>query len=272
MKRFMPNTNKTSYVNRTSKKTRTNYEWSNPEVEIVKSVDYYIPLKLQRIMEALNNKFTGLEFSICGKTYTDPTLGILTLDVDFDSIFVPSQIVSGAAIDYKEEVPLEYNTVIHKHPNGCTHFSGQDTKYINQNFDYSLLWVNNTFHRGLIRSSCEFGLINLDLKFVYQKEKFEDIPKEWIDKILREPKRTGFSPEYFLGGFGMNYKAEKDTLKKYQEENDLYDGFGMISQGKGIKKYQEEDEDVYGDLSGKNPDKDIEEYQEEDDDIYDFLT
>ena len=86
---------------------------------------------------------------------------IFILDNDF---YVPSQKVSGASIDFEEEPPAGCNGVIHRHPNGCNSFSGVDDNYINKNFEFSLLYVNNSIHLGILNLEVNGYRIQLPLK------------------------------------------------------------------------------------------------------------
>lgn len=135
--------------------------WSNNSVKIVDTVRCFVPKKIEDIMEVLNDKFTGKEYSIFATTIFDERLGKLVVQEDY---YIPKQIVSGASVDYKEDAPEGFNTVIHKHPTGCRQFSSTDNTYINQNFDYSLLWEGGRFVTGQVRAETVYGLIALKIQ------------------------------------------------------------------------------------------------------------
>jgi hypothetical protein len=96
--------------------------------------------------------------------------------------------VTAAHIDYEED-NIDFNTVIHKHPDNCMSFSGTDEKYINSNFDFSLLWVNKKLHIGYIKINCDhiskglFVRLNLNIK---QDSYSEYLPKEAEEKIIKK--------------------------------------------------------------------------------------
>lgn len=134
--------------------------WSNDGVRTITSIACHVPPKIVDAMRELDYHFKGVEFSIfCISKWNDKER-VLTVQ---DAIFVPTQTVSTAFVDYHEDAPEGYNTVIHKHPNGVSNFSGTDDRYINQNFDISLLWMNGQFIKGQARVSTPYGLIIIPL-------------------------------------------------------------------------------------------------------------
>jgi len=104
-------------------------------LKILKRMQVVIPLKLLLVCNQIAEKIDD-EFSMVSNiTEKDDTE--LTLSEDF---YIPKQIVSHSSIDY---LPDEYhfNTVIHRHPDGCNSFSSTDQNYINQNFELSILYT-----------------------------------------------------------------------------------------------------------------------------------
>jgi len=104
-------------------------------LKILKRMQVVIPLKLLLVCNQIAEKVDD-EFSIVSNiNEKDDTE--LTLSEDF---YIPKQIVSHSSIDY---LPDEYhfNTVIHRHPDGCNSFSSTDQNYINQNFELSILYT-----------------------------------------------------------------------------------------------------------------------------------
>jgi len=84
-----------------------------------------------------------------------------------DDFFIPDQTVSAAAIDFNEEDNFSDDClkgVIHRHPSGCASFSGTDKKYINSNFDFSLLYVNNNITSGIFNIKIGNNRIQVPLK------------------------------------------------------------------------------------------------------------
>lgn len=104
-------------------------------LKILKRMQVVIPLRLLLVCNQIAEKVDD-EFSMVSNiTEKDDTE--LTLSEDF---YIPKQIVSHSSIDY---LPDEYhfNTVIHRHPDGCNSFSSTDQNYINQNFELSILYT-----------------------------------------------------------------------------------------------------------------------------------
>lgn len=194
------------------KKVGGQIEWRNEEVKIIDSVDCYISEYMYNLMSALQKKFTHLEFSIFGKITLDESEKTLRLQ---DEYFVPEQIVSAASVDYKEEAPEEFNCVIHKHPRGVTRFSTTDWTYINQNFDYSLLWVDGEFKLGHVRTKTPFGLITIPLE-IYQEYTLIEIPEEFLQKINRRP-RSEFRKQ-------VDYRT-REMNQRIIDNTDLFKGF-----------------------------------------------
>jgi len=115
--------------------------WENEQFCVLDKILFYIPLDVQLTLLALQEKFPSPEFSILGKAHWNPEDEGYNMDPE---IFIPKQKVSTGSVDIEED-NLEYNVVIHKHPNGCKTFSGTDEDYINSNFEFSLLWESKKF-------------------------------------------------------------------------------------------------------------------------------
>jgi hypothetical protein len=144
---------KESDIGKVSSSSMEKGVWINQKrVPIQIPIDCHVPHKIQIVMRSIehlmvNTGMGSLEFGIflSGKLSDD---GKLVLTEDF---YVPQQKVSGAAIDFEEEPPeAKYNGVIHRHPNGCKGFSGTDSTFINRNFDFSLLYVDNDITTGIL--------------------------------------------------------------------------------------------------------------------------
>ena len=125
--------------------------WINLDIVPVEKITCFVPKKLfkaiQDIEECVNRKFSRKnEFSIYirGEMGED---GILSVCEDY---YIPKQKVGMASVDYLEEPSPYYNGCLHKHPDGCMSFSSVDKKYINSNFEFSLLYVKQKIHMGII--------------------------------------------------------------------------------------------------------------------------
>lgn len=126
-------------------------DFVNKQLVPVKKMKCIVPTELleciQKIEVGVNRKFgSSNEFSIFIHGDYDND-GNLLVSEDF---YIPKQTVTGASVDYLEEPDDFYNGCLHKHPNNCTSFSSVDEKYINSNFDFSLLYVNGKISKGVI--------------------------------------------------------------------------------------------------------------------------
>ena len=110
--------------------------------------------------------------------------GHLQLTEDF---YVPSQKVSGAAIDFLEEPPdaKKYNGVIHRHPTGCKGFSGTDAQNINKNFDFSLLYEGNEIILGIWNLEVGEQRIQVPLKIEVSYPIYELSKDDIMNKIKK---------------------------------------------------------------------------------------
>jgi len=153
---------------------RRNDVWVNEILAPIKTpVTCRVPQKIvimlrsiERIM--ITSGMGALEFGVFVKGELNDD-GILVLE---DEIYIPEQKVTGATIDFIEEPPNQsFNGVIHRHPNGCKFFSGTDDTHINQNFDFSLLYVDNHLNQGIINVKLKEILmrlqISLDIQIMY---------------------------------------------------------------------------------------------------------
>ena len=126
-------------------------EWINTDLVPVKKIKCIIPIKLLKAIRdieiSVNKKFTSRnEFSIYIHGEYDED-GNISVSEDF---YIPKQKVTCASVDYVEQPEPYYNGCLHKHPDGCTNFSGTDEKYINCNFEFSLLYVNHNIRLGIV--------------------------------------------------------------------------------------------------------------------------
>ena len=114
--------------------------WINEDLVPVTKIKCYVTKELYNAIRSIeycvNKKFgASNEFSIYIHGELDEE-GDLIVSPDY---YIPKQKVGGASVDYLEEPEKYYNGCLHKHPSGCTSFSSVDKKYINSNFEFSLL-------------------------------------------------------------------------------------------------------------------------------------
>jgi hypothetical protein len=202
--------------------------WVNEAVKIIDSVDCHVPRKISNVMKSFNFHFPSSEFSIFCIIEYDKENKCFKLR---DEYFVPKQRVSHGGVDYNEDAPDGYNCVVHKHPRGCRNFSGTDDTYINQNFDYSLLWEGGEFILGQVRLNTELGRISIKLNVKEESETYITIPKEQLDKIQETVVVMGCGSGYGKNGYngiyghGWNngwsngWSNEKDFNKTFNQKS-----------------------------------------------------
>ena len=111
--------------------------------------EIHISDKFMEIVRALDKKI-DTEFSVLGKA----TINGNKYEVG-DEYYIPKQTVEYASVDYEEDMyklrEEGWNVVVHKHPSGVKEFSSADYEYLNNQFDLSLLWVDNKFNDATVR-------------------------------------------------------------------------------------------------------------------------
>ncbi len=172
-------------------------------------IEYILPLKIESVLRGLSLKYRDVEFSIFAKTYFDSKNNFYISDPD--DIFIPKQTVSRAHIKYEED-NLEYNTVFHKHPDGCKRFSGTDKNYINSNFKFSILWVDDNFSEAIVNLKLEDGVfveIPLSVRREHTIPTFPAIAEEKIKKEI--PVCLDTNASFF--NFQKNWKDQHEFFK-----------------------------------------------------------
>lgn len=210
---------------------------NNKEITPVKSFQCLIPLKIQKVMLEINRHFTSVEFSIFTKVEFCSEKKVFVMGEEF---YIPEQEVSGAAITYKGD-NLDFNCVIHKHPNNCMSFSGTDQQYINRNFEFSFLWVNSNFHIGIHNKHIEdLGTrVVIDIKPVVEEENTTYVPAEMLNKIKKhQPAPTqlfGPAPADFKAICKEERESRKEIVNRIKRcrdirdlEDDIDDFFGSL--------------------------------------------
>jgi hypothetical protein len=209
--------------------------WTLPELKIIKPpIVAYIPEYILLMMRSIEAKLKSSNVSEFG--------AFLSGELEDDKLIISSdflvlkQRVTTATIDFDEDPPDSYNGVIHRHPNGCTKFSHQDDTSINENYYFSLLYVNNVINGGIINLDIGNDVriqLPLSIKIVYpnisvdesimsaiinkhhtpsnQNYKYTDSLLEW-DKIdLRGPNNSKPSSDHSFE-LGSGYLLEGETI------------------------------------------------------------
>ncbi len=128
-------------------------------IKILDTVKVIIPLKLLLVCNQIADRLSGEEFSILvNLTEKDK---VIRLSEEFH---IPSQVVSSASIDYIPE-DYNFNTVIHRHPDGMNSFSSTDKNFINQNFKLSILYTHKEgFVHGVYNLKHDNYLVQLPIE------------------------------------------------------------------------------------------------------------
>lgn len=146
-------------------------------IKILKRMQVVIPLKLLLVCNQIAEKVDD-EFSIVSNIVEINDIEI-TLSEEF---YIPKQIVSHSNIEYQPD-EYKFNTVIHRHPDGCNSFSSTDQSFINQNFELSILYTKRDgFVAGQYNLKHTNGyLIQLPVE-LYVNYQLEEINLENIQK------------------------------------------------------------------------------------------
>ncbi len=128
-------------------------------IKILNAVKVIIPLKLLLVCNQIADRLSGEEFSILvNLTEKDK---VIRLSEEFH---IPQQVVSNASIDYIPE-DYNFNTVIHRHPDGMNSFSSTDKNFINQNFKLSILYTHKDgFVHGVYNLKHDNYLVQLPIE------------------------------------------------------------------------------------------------------------
>ncbi len=145
-----------SILNETRKPSEAGWESG---IKILDAVKVIIPLKLLLVCNQIADRLSGEEFSILvNLTEKDK---VIRLSEEFH---IPQQVVSNASIDYIPE-DYNFNTVIHRHPDGMNSFSSTDKNFINQNFKLSILYTHKEgFVHGVYNLKHDNYLVQLPIE------------------------------------------------------------------------------------------------------------
>jgi hypothetical protein len=111
-------------------------------MNIMKKGKIFLPNNIAKIMVSIYESIdkSDIEFGIYLKgTWDFENLEVAIAD---DAYIFPEQITTPTSIQFIEDAPSkDYNVVIHRHPNGCTKFSGVDDNSLNREFLASILYI-----------------------------------------------------------------------------------------------------------------------------------
>jgi len=177
-------------------------------IKILKKIDVVIPLKLLLICNQIADKVQGDEFSIVTNIQEkDDTEIVLS-----EAFYIPKQQVSHSNIEYLPD-DYKFNTVIHRHPDGCNSFSSTDQEYINQNFELSILYTKRDgFVNGLYNLRHENGyLIQIHVE-IYVDYGIQEIDISNIQKP---------APLLVIDKFHKRHRNRKDKFRNSDATFDI---------------------------------------------------
>lgn len=219
-------------------------EWRNIQLVPLKKIECKIPhcvlIMIRTIEKHVKNKYQNKPLEFGAFLKGEMKNGILY--VNEDMIMIPNQKVSSSAIDFLEDPIIGYNGVLHRHPDGCTKFSGTDDQSINQNQEFSLLYVNNEISEGIINIKLP-GEGNVRIQLPLDIEIIYPVLSGNLDALINkiELKQSKSScdienricsnsnqiefPDYIPK---MNHNPLFDNLEE-NEDDELEDGIGNIA-------------------------------------------
>ena len=224
--------------------------WTNNNVKVIRSIYCLLPYSIFRVMNDWEMRMDtkNIEFGM----YLKGTLKENVLNVS-EEFMVPVQEVNSVKVDFEKKDHTGWNGVIHRHPDGVKSFSGTDETYINQNFEFSLLYVDGKISKGIYNLDVpSIGRIRLDLDINYS---YKEMPamKQFENKIY-----TMHSTAPVIHNFSGNKYSRKNKVNKHGiiqiQENEIFD---FYKGGKGNFNFKDfEDRE---DNDNEPEDKDVEE-------------
>ena len=205
--------------------------WKNRSAEVVEYLECVVPKEVRDIVRSANTVLPKDEFSFLLKCDIDWDAGVVYIDPK--DVYFPEQIVTPVSVNYLEDKP-EYNGVMHKHPGQMKNFSGTDKEWINQNFQVSILWIDDQFCNGVVNVPSKAGRIQLPIK-VYDEPDFvvnEEVVEAVKTKVKRpavqtvvfgkgsQPSQQSNLPDFtFPGNKQMTNLDEKDDLQAIMDDD-----------------------------------------------------
>ena len=184
----------------------------------VQKIVYVVPQRIEAILRGMTQRYQDSEFSFLLKSTFLEEKGYYRPDEN--DIFIPKQRVSRAFVEYLEDAPT-YNTVIHKHPDGCRGFSATDRNYINGNFRFSILWVDNMFAAAIANIKLEDGIFMEVPMEIVREEMIPLFPAVAQEKIITANQNCGLREDLKFKGskkdlllFSKQEKTVEEILKK----------------------------------------------------------
>lgn len=177
-------------------------------IKVLDKMDVIIPAKLLFVCDKIAGKVHTDEFSIVTniKDKDDATL-ILS-----EEYYLPKQKVANTSIEYLPD-DYNFNTVIHRHPDGMNSFSSTDRNFINQNFELSILYTREDgFVNGVYNLKLDHYLVQIPVEI------FIDYGLEDID--ISNIERETFLSTFNRGKSDKWHKERKGSFDIFSDTND----------------------------------------------------
>lgn len=175
-------------------------------VKVASSLDVEIPEKIKDVCDYYANKIEE-EFAVLTNIAKEKN-GKVFLSNEF---YIPKQTVSSAyiIIDPEDTNVGNYNTIIHRHPDGMHSFSKTDEDNINLNFKCSFLYTQRSgFVKGIYNVDVHTGIMTrLDFNLNAQNTYGTSLIKTYGD----------FNPKNYFGNGYSDSDTDDEFYKKFQD-------------------------------------------------------
>lgn len=206
--------------------------WSNPNNQKLEKVRAIVPCSLLFTMHKIEQLMSfNAEFGLYLKGKIVESVLIIS-----EEYYIPLQEVTSTSIDFKEDGNLQWNGIIHKHPTGCTGFSGVDDGSINENHLFTLLYESKEIKKGEINLKIkdisgkirmpldieiEFQSVNVSKKDVEEKIKQRSvvisqpiqIDQQNFHRGNRNHPRIWRNGDFFPRGVGIGQPTPAPTIE-----------------------------------------------------------
>lgn len=193
-------------------------------IEVIDKFNVKIPENLNKLCDYIATQLTT-EYAILTNIASIEE-DVITLKEEF---YIPKQTVSTSfiTIDSSDTNIKNYDTIIHRHPDGCHYFSTTDNDHINLNFKNSILY---TKAKNFVK-----GIYNLPIskrKFFQIENEFEIIENDIeVDEVAVD---TAILENVIVKDIfekTTKYKYEDFTYEPYvpryrEDDYELFTGYG----------------------------------------------
>lgn len=224
----------------------------------------YIPLKFVAMMNLIcqNLENKNDEFSVFFKVEVDeedPMVYYIVEDYDNykNSYIIPEQLVAHAKFDNLENVNFsKYNAAIHRHPQGVTRFTGTDEKYLNNNVDVTILFIQasktnkNIFPYAIVNLPLANGkkyqveaecIIDDDIFYDEEYDKVLDKVKQYVNKDYIKDDIEITVPEDYSDKVIVDIPLDNNDSMTLKVDYDLFTKEEKEDIIKDVKKYIKHD-------------------------------